>query len=749
MRKLMWFVIGVALAAAVGCYLLAPESYFYAAGMAALLLAASLTLMLRFPKVRIVAITALGCVLGLLWQMGFEWLYLSTPRAADTEHLTLTIYASDYSYATDYGAAVDGIVELNGKPYAVRTYLPKDTEVSPGDVVTGIFELRCTLPGSAKESDYYRSGAMFLIAYPKGGLSVREAEKIPWYGIPAYIRSEITHRIQMIFSEDAVGFAQALLLGDTDGIDHETDTALKRSGIRHIVAVSGLHVTILFSLVSFLMGRKKWLTALIGLPVLFLFAAVAGFSPSITRACIMHALMVVAMLFEREYDPPTALSFAVLVMLLCNPWTVTHVGFQLSVGCMIGISLFSDRIQRWLMASKRLGRFRGIRHKLAAIFSASVSISISASILTVPLSAWYFGMVSLMGPVTNLLTLWIVTYVFIGIILACAVSLLWLPLGSIFAWVTAWGIRYVLLMAKALSAFPLTAVYTQSVYIVMWLVVCYVLLAAFMMMKRKRPLLLGAYGIITLCIALIASWTEPLLDECRVTVLDVGQGQCILLQSQGKNFMVDCGGSSDTLAADEAAGLLRSQGISRLDGVILTHYDRDHAGGVSYLLSQVDTDALYLPTCQDKEGISDTLKAYSDGQVLTVCEDVSIAFGSANITLIPSQSSISDNESGLCVLFQTENCDILITGDRSAEGERELLNSRTLPDLEVLIVGHHGSKTSTSRELLLKTQPDIAIISVGADNSYGHPAQDILERLEKYGCVIYRTDLHGTVIYRG
>ena len=106
-------------------------------------------------------------------------------------------------------------------------------------------------------------------------------------------------------------------------------------------------------------GRRKWITALLGIPVLFLFAAVAGFSPSITRACIMHGLMVLALLFEKEYDSATALSFAVLSMLIANPWTVTNVGFQLSVGCMAGIICFSGRIRDWLMAKKRLGRLKG------------------------------------------------------------------------------------------------------------------------------------------------------------------------------------------------------------------------------------------------------------------------------------------------------------------------------------------------------------------------------------------------------
>ena len=118
------------------------------------------------------------------------------------------------------------------------------------------------------------------------------------------------------------------------------------------------------------------------------------------------------------------------------------------------------------------------------------------------------------------------------------------------------------------------------------------------------------------------------------------------------------------------------------------------------------------------------------------------------ITIVPSYSDNSDNESGLCVLFQTENCAILITGDRDEFGERMLLRSIDLPDLDALVVGHHGSKYSTGRALLEAARPEVAIISVGENNTYGHPAEETLERLKAYGCRVYRTDVHGTIIFR-
>ena len=234
-----------------------------------------------------------------------------------------------------------------------------------------------------------------------------------------------------------------------------------------------------------------------------------------------------------------------------------------------------------------------------------------------------------------------------------------------------------------------------------------------------------------------------------MTVLDVGQGQCILLQSGGRTYMVDCGGKGADGTADEAAQMLLSQGITKLDGVIITHFDGDHCAGTANLLTRVDADVVLLPVTEDESGVADAISSETKGNVYRVTEIVELTYSNVVITVIPSYMENSDNESGLCVLFQTENCAILITGDRNAFAERMLLRNIEIPDLDVLVVGHHGSKYSTGKELLEATKPETAIISVGENNPYGHPAQETLDRLIEFGCKVYRTDLHGTIIYRG
>ena len=748
MRKLLWFSLGVIFAAAIGMYTLVGSLYFLASGLAALILAVLLLLIRRYPKVKYGAVLILGCILGFLWMSIFDSVYLSVPRAADEKILSLSITITDYTTDTEYGTVTQGVAKLNNKPYKVNVYLPKEVQLKPGDVITGRFELRATLPGGKGENQYSYSKGVFLTTKITRAPVIDPAEELPWYGYPALIRQNVISVLTEVFPEDVSGFAVALLIGEKSGLDYETDVAFKVSGISHIIAVSGFHVTVLFALVYSLLCRNRWLSAIVGIPVLFIFAATAGFSPSITRACLMHSLMILAMLFEKEYDPLTALAFAVVVMLFINPWTVTNVSFQLSMACMFGILLISDPMKQGILDHKIFAGIKGKKKKLLGAFASSVSMTVGATVFVTPLCAYYFGMVSLVGVLTNLLTLWIVSFIFYGVLITFVMGLVLQPVAGFLAFLLSWPIRYVLGLSKLLAEFPLAAVYMDSVFIVFWLVFVYLLIAVNFLVRKKQILCSICCAVIGLCIVLFASWTQPMQDNFRVTVLDVGQGQCILLQADGKNYMVDCGGDSDEDSANRAANLLLSQGIDKLDGLILTHYDRDHAGGVHNLMTRIFVDTLFLPTCTDADEVYAEMDVSAFAYHIWVEEMTEITFGDTKITLIPSKSNLSDNEAGLCVLFQSANCDILITGDRSSTGERELMRQVQIPDLEVLVVGHHGSKYSTGNMLLDKTTPDIAIISVGADNSYGHPAEETLQRLLDSGCLIYRTDLHGNIIYR-
>ncbi len=743
----MWFGIGFGGACFLCVYFLESALYIPALISASLLLAGCIGFYTKWHHARLPAVILFGVIVGMSWMILLNAFYYDTARSYDGQSGYLSVLVTDHPKETQYGFMTEGKIYLDGKPYKVNLYLAPEEKAQLGDTVTGYFSLRSCLSGGSHDVQYNRANGVFLIVSGGKNVRINRPDSLPLSCYPAKIRLAMTELLGRIFPENTLAFARALLLGDTDAIDFQTDWILKVSGIMHVVSVSGMHVSILFGLVYILTGRKRLLVALLGIPVLFLFSAIVGFGPSVTRACLMHGIMVLSMFTRREYDAPTSLSFAVLLMLLSNPYNICNISFQLSVGCMVGMIAFADPIRNWLLNRRRLGKFKC--RKIMSGIATSVGISIGASIVTAPLSALYFGMVSLIGVVTNLLTLWMLTYVFYGIMAAAAFAIVFEPLGICLAWLSAWGIRYTLCVAEALARVSFAAVFTDSIYIVFWLVLVYLLLAVFILTKKKHPTVFGCCATVGLILAMLLSWSEPLTDECRVTVLDVGQGQCILLQSSGKNYLVDCGGNSDESAARTAARRLLSQGINRLDGVIVTHYDRDHAGGVELLMSIVPADALYLPIPVQEDTVSDSLVSNPMLTCYTVSAVQKISYADTSISLIPPKAGNDDNESGLCILFQTKNCDILITGDRNESGERELMADLELPRLELLIGGHHGSKYSTCDALLEATRPEYVFFSVGFGNPYGHPAPEVLERIRKYGCVYYRTDLYGTIIYRG
>ena len=745
-RKLVWFGIGFTAA----CFL---GAVFYGGW---LLLCAVISLVLSgllmvfakgWEKGAFLRVIVIGCTAGFLWFGIYDALFVMIPRIADGARFAVTMEATDYSYETDYGSAVEGNVVINEREYRVKAYLHSKDQIAPGDTVTGTFRFRLTTDGGLDEPTHHRTEGIFLLAYPAGSVTVQKTGVAAIEHYPAIWRHQILNRISEIFPNECGAFAAALLLGDRSGITYEMNTSFKVSGISHVIAVSGLHVSILFGLLYTLLARRRVLSCLVGIPVLVLFAAMVGFSPSITRACIMQSLMLIAMVMDREYDGPTALSFAVLVMLIVNPLTVLSVSFQLSVGCMMGIFLFSERIRKVLLeyGKKYIKKDRKLLNRAFKGIAASVSVSLGATVLTAPLVAYYFGCVSIIGIVTNILTLWAISFIFYGITACLIVSICSVTIAQVLAAIVGLLIQFVLNTAELIAQLPMAAIYISNLYIVFWLVGAYLLLIIFLLQQKKEPALLIVSLVFTLLTAQLFSWLEPLQDDFRVTMLDVGQGQSILLQSDGKTFLVDCGGDDSEDAADITAEALLSQGISRLDGVIVTHYDADHAGGIAYLLSRIQTDRLILPYVND---VPNSFPDMSEYTVDFVHEDMIYTFADTKLTIFAPISHHSDNENSICILFQREDYDILITGDRGALGEKMLLQDHALPEVDVLVVGHHGSAGSTTEELLAAVSPQIALISVGEDNRYGHPSGTVLERLYYAGCEIYRTDIHGTIVFR-
>lgn len=744
MRKLVWFTMGFGAACLVGTW--------FAPGLYALLLAAAALVFcgaffLFSPKhviFRIGSCMALGVAVGLVWFCLYDGILLQPARLADGTKREISLLVTDYPEKTDYGISVDGTAEIGGRHYRCRLYLvkPKQTP-KPGQRVQVQAKLRLTTDGGIYAPTYHRSNGMFLLAYGQGEGRITPG-KANLLTLSGELRHGITELLERTFPQDAVGFIKALLLGDKSGLSYSQRNELSLGGVSHVAAVSGLHLSAVFALLYLLTFRRRLPTVLLGIPGIVFFAAVTGFSPSVCRAGIMIGTALAARLLRRDYDLPAALAFAALTLMVLNPTVCAGVGFQMSVGAVAGIFLFGGKLARFLKGRIPQGKiYSGILNFLAS----TVAVSIGASVFTAPISAMAFGGLSLLAPVGNVLVLWAVTLIFYGAIFACVCAGIWMPLGMGMGKVVGLLVQYVLTVCKCLGKIPFGTVYPEfNLYIKLWVVFALVLLTAFALNQYRKP---GIF-LFSLCLGLFAAMIfpvlEPLTEPFRVTVLDVGQGQCIILQGRGRTFLVDCGGDGKDQPGEMAARYLLTQGVGRVDGVILTHYDDDHICGTEQFLSRIHTEALYLPFHPEDESCQRLSAAARE--TVFVTEDLLISWDDTELRIFAPLTDGASNESGLSVLFTAGKYDTLITGDMNASTEELLLASHSLPSGELLLAGHHGSKYSTGEALLTAFEPDVLAISVG-ENSYGHPAEVVLERAADMQIPVVRTDREGTIIFRG
>lgn len=745
MRRLAIFSFSFAAAAAAYVWLLPPVYALIAAGV--LFVGMLVLLAFRTDNVKRVRIAALGAAVGLLWSWGYETLKIAPLREYCGENKSIAAQVCAVPVKTDYGCRVVGRLG-GGKIVLYLDCAPED--VALGDTVHTTADVIDVSRGSGDENNlYYQSNDISLLGLQRGGIEVEKAEKTPLSCYPALLAAKLKDRIDLAFPADTAGFAKAILTGDRSGLSCQTRNVLSVTGIAHIVAVSGMHVSLLVGIVMTLCLRRRKLAALICIPVMFFFAAMLGFGASVTRAVIMNSVLLIAPLVHRENDAPTTLGLALLILLAFNPWAIANLSLQLSFACMAGIFLLASWIYRRFMEAAENSGFKekhGFQFRVLRRIVLITATSFGAMVFTTPLVASAFGAVSLIAPLTNLLTMTALSAAFTLVFFAALAALAYVPLGAAIAWVASWLIRYALWLTGLLAKIPYAAIYTDSAYAVAWLLTAYLMVFAFFLCRKERNKgrLLIAGLLITLVGAVFFSMHRS--AGIMLKVFDVGQGQCIFLQNDKNAVMIDCGGDEEDYDGEKAARSLLSSGFTSVEALILTHYDTDHVCGAMQFLSRIRVKQFIVPDLPDQSGNRERLLRYAEQAnipALLVTRDMMLNFGSGTLCLFMPDDPEARNAS-LSALMSDEEYDILITGDMGIDEELVLLATRELPDLEVLVAGHHGSKYSTGEALLRMTAPDTVIISVG-ENSYGHPAQEVLDRIAAIGAAVYRTDLDGTI----
>lgn len=773
MRKLAWFSGGFGAACLLSCYLFSgPVPAVICALLCVLSLlvwfgvrpkgfeSPDLSLLPRRRRVpvqifRRAAALFLGGTLAFFWFSAYSSLFRAP--AAELAGTTRTISGEISSYPEE--TSIGGYsmtVRLEGdfrSPDVLLYGSAAWNTLKPGDRITCIARLKSPDFLYGDETTYYTAKGVFLLGYCNDPPQVERTASTPIRYWPDLCAKKLKHGIDAAFDDIASPLAAAVTLGDKDGLGEQLHSALNRSGIMHAAVVSGMHISFLVSILLLLCGGRRGI-ALCLIPVLLFYALMAGGTPSAFRAVIMQTALLAGPILRRENDPPTSLCLALLVLLIQNPYAAASVSLQLSFASVAGILLVTARLSgamlkpvRHALRNKR--PFGRLILSLCRILCANVGVTLGAMLFTTPLIALYFGQIGLIAPLTNLLTLWAITAL---MVCALVIGTLAIFLPSIMVWAgLVIGLlgHYIYTVVLVLGRLPLASLDGTNHYFQIWLLAVYLFLLTIVFAPKR-----GRQAMVSIaCLAILLGSAVGLnrrsvqRADLTITALDVGQGASTLFLSGGSAVLVDCGGNSASSPGDLAADRLAALGSTDLDTLILTHLDDDHFNGVAQLFWRLDIAQVFLTAATTEPehlALLLELAAAEDTEVIFVTETQTIWVGNSQLTLYPPLSGGTSNEEGLFVLSSCGDFDTLITGDADSFVEQMLIKYHPIPDLELLMVGHHGSKHSASARFLDVLRPELAVISVGY-NSYGHPADDTLARLASLGIQVWRTDLDGPI----
>lgn len=747
MRKLCWLAAPWAGALLLAQFCLPRGTWLLAGGVCALLALLGFAFLKDRRRLAVV-LAAAGSGAAFLWCWGYAALFYAPALQMAGEGVPFSAQAAAYPADTAYGQSiVVRVFPADGPSFRAKLYLDElGVSLRPGDRLTGRADFS---PADSREGEkitYYTSKGIYLTGTHVDSLKVTRPARPPLSCLPGLAAQGLRDSVDRCFSGESAAFLKALLTGDRTGLSDSLSTALARSGLSHVVAVSGMHVSFLVGLFGVLCrNRRRY--AFLCLPGLVLFAGMAGFTPSVVRACVMQSIVLFAPLVRRESDSPTALAAALLLLTAENPLSIAGISFQLSFASVAGILLFSPRLY---------ARFAGAGEKkfIAALrrwLGAGLATTLGAMAFTVPLTLLYFGTVSLVAPAANLLALGPVAVTFalglaaavLGLIFPAAAGVLALPVELL--------CKYLVGLCRFLDRLPFAALDGSNGFVRIWLCclgAAVVLLLLFPALRRQ--FWWPAAGVAAmLCLCLVLNRAQNDRAALTARVMDVGEGQCVLFLSQGRSAAVDCGGSRLDRAGDILCDQLQGLGMDRLDLLIFTHLDTDHMNGAETLFARVRVGTVVLPPETDQpenEALVLALAAEQGSRVVYLSKEQTAALGRAELTLMPPVGA-GGNNGGLSVRCSLGEFDFLMTGDMDGETEAALVKKYQLQDIEVLVAGHHGSKYSSGETLLAAAGPETAVISVG-ENRYGHPGEETLGRIGAAGAVCWRTDENGTVTVR-
>lgn len=653
----------------------------------------------------------------------------------------------------------------------VLVYMTDVTDMRMGQMlaIRGDFSRpdTATNPGEFDALSYYEHRGIYLIC--KDGTV--EGKGTGYSHVKQYLyrfRMRAGEALDKYFDVRDSSVMRAMLLGEKSGIDKDTKRLFQINGIAHILAISGVHIAIIgMSLFRLLrkFGRSNVIPGTVAVGVIILYGMMTGLASSTLRAVIMMAIAVAAKIRGRSTDMMTSAGIACVIQAFADPYIVFDAGFQLSFAAVLGIAIVNPLMIKLFQRKRAAGYIQKFR---SALF-----INISVTLSTTPVVIYYYYQFPLYSAVLNM-----VIVPLVSVVLFCCIAVIFLEMifgGLIINGAAEWMaipaksiLKMYRWLCESVCRLPGYSVNTGHITVEMMAVFYAVVILGLWIICERRDRL---HIILAVMLLLLGCGYECAVydRDFRVVCMDVGQGDGILIRSGGgTNIMID-GGSSDNGQVGEyvIAPVLRYYGAAHIDYAIVTHGDNDHVSGLKYLLETKNTgvviDNIILPMYGAQESLEEIKTAaeqagvnimyMKSGDVLSVQRGVlfkpdgrDMAKISLSFLYPGPETGINDvNELSAVVRLDHQGYRMLFTGDLGETGEKLLLEHGINVDADVLKVGHHGSRYSSSEVFLDAVAPKIAVISAGKDNRYGHPHGETLDRLKTHGAGIFCTIECGAV----
>lgn len=620
------------------------------------------------------------------------------------------------------------------------------------------------------------------------------------------IQNNIKNNMFKVLESEEAALCIGILIGAREDISEEVEKDFKMSNLTHMLAVSGSHITYIISASSLLLGRtSKRFTKIFTIIFLIFFMALTGFTASVIRASIMGILILLSSLLYRKSDTINNLGISSIIILIFNPYTITDLGFLLSYAGTIGIVFFGNSTTKVIynfinkmtngkinfeldnnseiqencasLSNEILKGNKGVKRKklvyiIIKYIVNALSITFSANILIIPIMAYSFSTISFTFWISNILAGPVMEIVTIFGFLVYFISIIFNPLAEFLGIFLNLLLSILKKIASFSSIIPGSSIYIKTPYLIECVIY---FLIVFLWLNKEKVLNIeigknllnrfknNKYKIIAtiLIFIILTNIAVNLINRpLKIYFVDVGQGDCTLIETPtNKTILIDGGGSefgSFDVGESTLLPYLLDRRVKTIDYMMISHFDSDHIGGLFAIMENLKVGNIIIAKQgKQSENLKKFQKIIAEKKINVVIvkkgDYIKIDKYSYFEILFPENNLINDNvlnNNSIVARFNCLNFRMLFVGDIEEIAENrmiELYKENRKLESTLLKVAHHGSKSSSIEEFLNIVKPKIALIGVGKDNKFGHPNEEVIKIIKKIGAKIYRTDLNGEI----